>query len=108
MARVGRVGFLGTAIVFHVVYIYSIFDIYFVSPIVHGMRAYRVDIPEPPARRLVLVAGDGLRADKAFQFFPDPSRPANDPSAQDVVPMAPFHSRVLEHGTFGVSHPCPH
>ncbi|DAA76968.1 TPA_exp: Uncharacterized protein A8136_6734 [Trichophyton benhamiae CBS 112371] len=105
MARVGRVGFLGTAIVFHVIYIYSIFDIYFVSPIVHGMRAYKVDTPEPPARRLVLYVGDGLRADKAFQFFPDPSRSANDSSAQDVVPMAPFlRSRVLEHGTFGVSH----
>jgi phosphatidylinositol glycan class N len=50
-------------------------------------------------------AGDGLRADKAFQFFPDPSRPIDDSVAQDVVPMAPFlRSRVLEHGTFGVSH----
>ncbi|GFF32421.1 GPI ethanolamine phosphate transferase 1 [Aspergillus lentulus] len=105
MARLGRIGFLGIAIVFHVVYIYSIFDIYFVSPIVHGMRAYKVDTPEPPARRLVLYVGDGLRADKAFQFFADPSRPANDSSAQDVVPMAPFlRSRVLKHGTFGVSH----
>ncbi|EAW16434.1 GPI ethanolamine phosphate transferase 1 [Aspergillus fischeri NRRL 181] len=105
MARLGRIGFLGIAIVFHVVYIYSIFDIYFVSPIVHGMRAYKVDTPEPPARRLVLYVGDGLRADKAFQFFPDPSRPTNDSSAQGVVPMAPFlRSRVLKHGTFGVSH----
>ena len=50
-------------------------------------------------------AGDGLRADKAFQFFPDPSRPTNDSAAQDATPMAPFlRSRVLEHGTFGVSH----
>ncbi|BCR82768.1 GPI ethanolamine phosphate transferase 1 [Aspergillus chevalieri] len=105
MARLGRIGFLGIAIVFHVAYIYSIFDIYFVSPIVDGMRAYKVDTPEPPARRLVLYVGDGLRADKAFQFFPDPSRPTNDSSAQDVVPMAPFlRSRVLKHGTFGVSH----
>ncbi|KAJ5317398.1 Phosphatidylinositolglycan class N-domain-containing protein [Penicillium antarcticum] len=105
MARLGRIGFLGTAIVFHLVYIYSIFDIYFVSPLVHGMRAYKVDTPEPPARRLILYVGDGLRADKAFQFFPDPSRPIDDSAAQDVVPMAPFlRSRVLEHGTFGVSH----
>ena len=130
MARLGRIGFLGIAIVFHLAYIFSIFDIYFVSPIVHGMRAHKVDTPEPPARRLVLYvgtfihrslslliitwlllhtdlsfAGDGLRADKAFQFFPDPSRPTNDSAAQDATPMAPFlRSRVLEHGTFGVSH----
>ena len=49
--------------------------------------------------------GDGLRADKAFQYFPDPSAPANDSSAQEPRPLAPFlRSRVLEHGTFGVSH----
>lgn len=57
MARLGRTGFLGVAILFHVVYIYSIFDIYFVSPIVREMRAYKVDTPEPPARRLVLYVG---------------------------------------------------
>ena len=50
--------------------------------------------------------GDGLRADKAFQFFPDPSPSAvNDTASQVPGPLAPFlRSRVLEHGTFGVSH----
>ncbi|KAK5138104.1 hypothetical protein LTR08_004798 [Meristemomyces frigidus] len=106
MARLGRLGFLGIAVVFHVVYILSIFDIYFTSPIVSGMRAYSVDAPKAPAKRLVLYVGDGLRADKAFQFFPDPSPgAANDSSAQELRPLAPFlRSRVLEHGTFGVSH----
>ncbi|KAF7189328.1 GPI ethanolamine phosphate transferase 1, partial [Pseudocercospora fuligena] len=105
MARLGRLGFLGIAVVFHLIYAYSIFDIYFVSPIVRGMRAYEVDAPKAPAKRLVLYVGDGLRADKAFQFFPDPSRSANDSSTDEVVPLAPFlRSRVLEHGTFGVSH----
>lgn len=50
--------------------------------------------------------GDGLRADKAFQYFPDPSPEAeqND-DWQEPRPLAPFlRSRVLEHGTFGVSH----
>ena len=50
--------------------------------------------------------GDGLRADKAFQFFPDPSpAAANDTASLEPRPLAPFlRSRVLEHGTFGVSH----
>ncbi|KAL1620579.1 Glycosyl phosphatidyl inositol anchor synthesis [Diplodia seriata] len=106
MARLGRAGFLAIAVVFHLVYIYSIFDIYFVSPIVSGMREYRLDAREPPAKRLVLFVGDGLRADKAFQYFKDPS-PAdpNAPEAQEPRPLAPFlRSRVLSHGTFGVSH----
>ncbi len=62
MARLGRRGFLGIAVVFHVIYIYSIFDIYFVSPIVRGMRAYRVDQPHAPAQRLVLYVGTSLSA----------------------------------------------
>ena len=105
MARLGRGGFLLLAVAFHLVYIYSIFDIYFVSPIVHGMRSYRVPGYEAPAKRLVLFVGDGLRADKAFQSFPNPS--TKNPTAEDLVPrpLAPFlRSRVLEFGTFGVSH----
>lgn len=105
MARLGRGGFLALAVVFHLVYILSIFDIYFVSPIVHGMRAYAPPRDQSPAKRLVLFVGDGLRADKAFQSFPDPSPP--DPSNADLTPrpLAPFlRSRILEHGTFGVSH----
>ena len=108
MARLGRVGFLAIAVVFHLVYIYSIFDIYFVSPIVTGMKAYHVerkDGTSAPAQRLVLFVGDGLRADKAFQSFPDPT--PDDPTSIDATPkpLAPFlRSRVLSHGTFGVSH----
>ena len=105
MARIGRLSFLGIAVLFHLIYLYSIFDVYFVSPIVGGMRPYRVDTPKAPAKRLVLYVGDGLRADKAFQFFPDPSAAPDDPAGQEPRPLAPFlRSRVLEHGTFGVSH----
>lgn len=104
MSKRGR--FMAVAVVFHLVYIYSIFDIYFVSPIVSGMRMFEIN-REPskpaPADRLVLFVGDGLRADKAFQSHPEPY-PKTD---EDLTPrpLAPFlRSRVLEHGTFGVSH----
>jgi hypothetical protein len=60
MARVNRFGFLAIALTFHLVYIFSIFDIYFVSPIVSGMREFEVERPdgvEAPAKRLVLFVG---------------------------------------------------
>ncbi|KAH0380874.1 PigN-domain-containing protein, partial [Aureobasidium melanogenum] len=107
MARMGRLGFLAVAVAFHLIYAYSIFDIYFVSPIVSGMREYSVvHQQEAPAKRLVLFVGDGLRADKAFQYFPNPSPGAeNETDWQEPRPLAPFlRSRILEHGTFGVSH----
>lgn len=105
MARIGRGGFLALAVLFHLVYLYSIFDIYFVSPIVHGMKAYGVQYTRAPSKRLVLFVGDGLRADKAFQSFPDPSPPDLGRADLTPRPLAPFlRSRVLEHGTFGVSH----
>jgi GPI ethanolamine phosphate transferase 1 len=107
MAKFGRSAFLAIAVFFHVIYIFSIFDIYFVSPVVSGMRAYDVERKQgaqPPAKRLVLFVGDGLRADKAFQSFPDPS-PADPNADLSPKPLAPFlRSRVLSHGTFGVSH----
>ena len=59
--RLGRMGFLSIAVAFHFIYAMSIFDIYFVSPIVHGMRAFSVgdefSRPEAPAKRLVLFVG---------------------------------------------------
>ncbi|MCJ1390021.1 Glycosyl phosphatidyl inositol anchor synthesis [Xylographa bjoerkii] len=109
MARINRFSFLAIAVVFHIIYGYSIFDIYFVSPIVHGMKAYSVlqsSKFRAPAQRLVLFVGDGLRADKAFQSFPDPSPlTRNAPGAEEPRPLMPFlRSRVEDYGTFGVSH----
>lgn len=112
MARLGRVGFLTLAVIFHLIYAYSIFDIYFVSPIVSGMRPFGVEREpniEAPAKRLFLFVADGLRADKAFQALPDPS-PENPADAEknensEPIHLAPFiRSRALSHGTFGISH----
>ncbi len=61
MAGFPRFRFLAIAVVFHLVYIFSIFDIYFVSPVVSGMRLFQVERPptaKAPADRLVLIVGE--------------------------------------------------
>lgn len=73
------------------------------------MKAFGVQRPagvEAPAKRLVLYVGDGLRADKAFQSFPDPSpKDPDDPQAKEPRPLMPFlRSKIQNEGTFGVSH----
>ncbi|KAJ3611359.1 hypothetical protein NHX12_021375 [Muraenolepis orangiensis] len=76
----------------HLVFFFSIFDIYFTSPLVHGMTPQTVPLA-PPASRLVLLVADGLRADSLFSLLPDGSS------------RAPYLRRVMEQrGTWGVSH----
>lgn len=64
MARLSRLQFLGVAVVFHLLYICSIFDTYFVSSVVNGMNSYRVETPEPSAKRVVLFIGMYLKYSK--------------------------------------------
>lgn len=82
---------LAIGFAFHLVYLVSIFDIYFISPLVLDLSPieYVHLIPQPPADRLVLIVGDGLRADRLFE---DPSR-------------APFLNEIIQtQGAYGVSH----
>ncbi|XP_043199492.1 GPI ethanolamine phosphate transferase 1-like [Amphibalanus amphitrite] len=83
---------LPLGLVTHLVFLASIFDIYFTSPIVHGMAPQK-PLQPPPAARLVLISADGLRADKFY------SRGA------DGRPLAPFLCRMARtRGVWGVSH----
>ena len=68
---------LALGLITHLVCLGSVFDIYFTSPIVHGMAPQR-PLKPPPAARLVFISADGLRADKFY------SRGA------DGRPLAPF------------------
>ncbi|XP_053401578.1 GPI ethanolamine phosphate transferase 1-like [Mercenaria mercenaria] len=76
----------------HTVFFYSIFDIYFTSPIVHGMTP-QSSLSVPPARRLVLFSADGLRADKMFEL---------DKNGQTRIPF--LRSVIEQTGAWGVSH----
>ncbi|WCJ20909.1 GPI ethanolamine phosphate transferase 1 [Euphorbia peplus] len=82
-------------VILHAVYMLSIFDIYFKSPIVHGMLPV-VPRFHAPAKRLVLLVADGLRADK----FYEPDSMGNY--------RAPFLRNIIKNqGRWGVSHARP-
>lgn len=97
MDFLGKWTVLFVGIVFHLLFTMSIFDIYFVSPLVHGMRHYSTP-EDAPAQRLFLVVGDGLRADKCFDNITHPITGKSEY-------LAPFiRSKVLNDATFGISH----
>ncbi|KAG6557202.1 hypothetical protein Mapa_001129 [Marchantia paleacea] len=94
MAGRTELGLVLLGVLLHSAYMLSIFDIYFKTPIIHGMEpvAPRIDAP---AKRLVLFVADGLRADKFFEL-------------EENKPRAPFlHSIIHTKGRWGVSHARP-
>jgi len=76
-------------ILFHVVYILSIFDIYFKSPIVHGMEPIHINVT-PAAKRVVVISGDGLRGDRTFE--------------NQMIHTPYLKTKVFNEGTWGISH----
>ncbi|XP_062425828.1 GPI ethanolamine phosphate transferase 1 isoform X2 [Rhea pennata] len=84
--------FILAALLVHCVFLVSIFDIYFTSPLVHGMTPQQTPLP-PPAKRLVLFVADGLRADSLYELN------------SNGTPRAPFLRSILENnGSWGISH----
>ncbi|GBG29190.1 GPI ethanolamine phosphate transferase 1 [Hondaea fermentalgiana] len=118
----GRNTLLAVCFVFHVCYFFSIFDIYFRSPIDPDLEAVAVhEASRAPAKRLVLFVADGLRADTCFRFlgrdvrYHDPDRArgradrreANYEADATIWPAAKtsFLREMIENqGRWGISH----
>lgn len=87
-----NVSLISLAVLVHCVYLMSIFDMYFRSPVVHGMTPHAVAL-EPPAKRLVIISADGVRADKFFDI------------ASMEETLTPFLRQILTtRGSWGISH----
>lgn len=109
MARLSQFGFLAIAVIFHVVYFYSIFDIYFVSPIVPGMHLYGVERPpesKPPADRLVLMVG---KSGELLRLRHDDSIPStlSSRSRRELTRPVPCSGDGLRADKCFQSHPRP-
>ncbi|XP_034019334.1 GPI ethanolamine phosphate transferase 1 isoform X2 [Thalassophryne amazonica] len=88
----GMVTLFLVGLIVHVVFFFSIFDIYFTSPLVHSMAPHTMPLA-PPASRVVLMVADGLRADSFFTLLPNGSS------------RAPYLRHIMEEqGTWGISH----
>ncbi|XP_069885108.1 GPI ethanolamine phosphate transferase 1 [Dipodomys merriami] len=84
--------FFALGLLIHFVFFASIFDIYFTSPLVHGMTPQITALP-PPAKRLVLIVADGLRADTLYELD------------ENGNTRAPFIRNIIMHeGSWGISH----
>ncbi|XP_077207288.1 GPI ethanolamine phosphate transferase 1 [Paroedura picta] len=84
--------FIAAGLLVHCVFLISIFDIYFTSPLVHGMNPHQTTLP-PPAQRLVLFVADGMRADSLYEL---------DSNGTSLAPY--LRNVITSKGSWGVAH----
>ncbi|POM77823.1 GPI ethanolamine phosphate transferase [Phytophthora palmivora] len=92
----GLAHLLVLGVFFHALYVLSIFDIYFTSPVVPHIES--VDYTDsPPAKRVVVFVADGCRADKFFE--------ANASTEDNTELRVSFLRNIMKtKGSWGVSH----
>ncbi|CAG9538509.1 unnamed protein product [Cercopithifilaria johnstoni] len=73
----GKLAILGVFV--HAVLLYSIFDIYYSSPLVIGLHPHFITNGKGLADRLVIFSADGLRADTFF------NHPEKSPFLHDII-----------------------
>ncbi|XP_056631066.1 GPI ethanolamine phosphate transferase 1-like [Diorhabda sublineata] len=79
-----------SGLLIHFLLLLAVFDVYFASPIDHGMSPVLSTL-NPPAKRLVLFVADGLRAEAIF--------------GKENEKLAPFLTHVLKNeGSWGLAH----
>lgn len=115
----GRNALLVLGVVFHAIYVLSIFDIYFKSPVVTHIESVRYadhasssssssstsSLLPPPAKRLVVFVADGCRADKFFEVNATSAATTPSANAREQEDRVAFLRRMVEtQGSWGVSH----
>ncbi|KAE8891532.1 GPI ethanolamine phosphate transferase 1 [Phytophthora fragariae] len=96
-SRGGLTPLLVLGVAFHALYVLSIFDIYFTSPVVPHVESVAYT-DAPPAKRVLVFVADGCRADKFFEA-------KNSHADARATPRASFLRDVIEtRGSYGVSH----
>jgi phosphatidylinositol glycan class N len=102
MAQVGAglAWLLVLGVVFHALYVLSIFDIYFTSPVVPHIESVRYT-DAPPAKRTVVFVADGCRADKFFEANSS-SNVQEDVNSERRVSF--LRNIIHSEGSWGVSH----
>ncbi|KAJ8952592.1 hypothetical protein NQ318_004139 [Aromia moschata] len=76
-------------LVVHFLLLFAVFDVYFASPLDQGMTPVK-STSSPPAKRLVLIVADGLRAEAVI--------------GEDKTDRIPFLNYIKDTGTWGVVH----
>lgn len=113
-AQHGRTALLVLGVVFHAVYVLSIFDIYFKSPVVAHIESVQYaatssstassSLLAPPAQRLIVFVADGCRADKFFEVNATSSTSSSLDASQPEARVSFLRRMVETQGSWGVSH----